>query len=241
MGEGADGKSALELRDDWQFLVDFLQESRFLASCDISLSFTMFCYLFLLNWLMLIFFCHLGVNSCCYSWYIWHMPSLKSMEIPILTCQQPKRWRTRLSAGTRLVSYNYIKVQTIKLYCCNKYFKLYGFKFILISFNALSWVRNWIFLLSTVYRYFFIYFKNSYRHFRTQFRNLLTQLTKVNRNTTYIRARWSIKVGFFKIKNKKKSWAGPFLWAGEDAIQLFFYVALLHGRWNEINLNHIGH
>jgi hypothetical protein len=83
-----------------------------------------FCYLFLLNWLMLIFFCHLGVNSCCYSWYIWHMPYLKSMEIPILTCQ-PKRWRTRL-AGTRFVSYNHIKVQTIKLHCCNKYFKLYG-------------------------------------------------------------------------------------------------------------------
>jgi hypothetical protein len=35
-GEGADGKSALELRDAWQFLVDFLQESRFLASCAIS-------------------------------------------------------------------------------------------------------------------------------------------------------------------------------------------------------------
>jgi hypothetical protein len=37
---------------------------------------------------------------------IWHMPYLKSMEIPILTCQQPKRWRIRL-AGTRFVSYNY--------------------------------------------------------------------------------------------------------------------------------------
>jgi hypothetical protein len=86
-------------------------------------------YLFLLNWLMLIFFCHLGVNSCCYSWYIWHMPYLKSMEIPTLTCQQPKRWRTRL-AGTRFVSYNYIKVQTIKLHCCNKYFKLYGCEFL---------------------------------------------------------------------------------------------------------------
>jgi hypothetical protein len=57
--------------------------------------------------------------------YVWHMPYLKSMEIPRLTCQQPKRWRTRL-AGTRFVSYNYIKVQTIKLHCCNKYFKLYG-------------------------------------------------------------------------------------------------------------------
>jgi hypothetical protein len=98
---------------------------RFLASCDISFSFTIFCYLFLLNWLMLIFFRHLGVNSCCYSWYIWHMPYLKSMEIPILTCQQPKCWRTWL-AGTRFVSFNYIKVQTIKLHCCSKYFKLYG-------------------------------------------------------------------------------------------------------------------
>jgi hypothetical protein len=29
-------------------------------------------------------------------------------------------------AGTRFVSYNYIKVQTIKLHCCDKYFKLYG-------------------------------------------------------------------------------------------------------------------
>jgi hypothetical protein len=29
---------------------------------------------------------------------------------------------------------------------------------------------------------------DSYRHFRTQFRNLLTQLTTVNRNTTYISA-----------------------------------------------------
>jgi hypothetical protein len=27
MGEAADGKSALELRDAWQFLVDFLQQS----------------------------------------------------------------------------------------------------------------------------------------------------------------------------------------------------------------------
>jgi hypothetical protein len=27
MGEGADGKSALEIRDAWQFLVDFLQQS----------------------------------------------------------------------------------------------------------------------------------------------------------------------------------------------------------------------
>jgi hypothetical protein len=36
-GEGADWKSALELRDAWQFLVDFLQRSRFLASCAISL------------------------------------------------------------------------------------------------------------------------------------------------------------------------------------------------------------
>ena len=45
----ADGKSPLELRDAWQFFVDFLQESRFLASCDILLSFTIFCYLFLLN------------------------------------------------------------------------------------------------------------------------------------------------------------------------------------------------
>jgi hypothetical protein len=106
----------------WSISCNFV---RFLASCDISLSFTIFCYLFLLNWLTLIFFCYLGVNSCCYSWYIWHMRYLKSMEIPILTCQQPKRWRTRL-AGTRFVSYNYIKVQTIKLHCCNKYFKLYG-------------------------------------------------------------------------------------------------------------------
>jgi hypothetical protein len=138
-GEGADGKSALELRDAWQFLVDFLQESRFLASCAISLSFTIFCYLFLLNWLMLIFFCHLGVNSCCYSWYIWYMPYLKSMEIPILTCQQPKRWRTRL-AGTRFVSYNYIKGQTIKLHCCNKYFKLYGCE--LLFTWAYAWVRG---------------------------------------------------------------------------------------------------
>jgi hypothetical protein len=96
----------------WSISCNF---GRFLASCDISL----------LNWLMLIFFCHLGVNSCCYSWYIWHMPYLRSMGIPILTCQQPKRWRTRL-AGTRSVSYNYIKVQTIKLHCCNKYFKLYA-------------------------------------------------------------------------------------------------------------------
>jgi hypothetical protein len=27
MGEGADGKSALEIQDAWQFLVDFLQQS----------------------------------------------------------------------------------------------------------------------------------------------------------------------------------------------------------------------
>jgi hypothetical protein len=67
---------------------------RFLASCDNSLSFTIFCYLFLLYWPMLIFFCHLGLNSCCYSWYIWHMPYLKSWNIK---CQQPKRWRTRLA------------------------------------------------------------------------------------------------------------------------------------------------
>jgi hypothetical protein len=43
----------------------------------------------------------------------------------LITCQQPKCWRTRL-ARTRFVSYNYIKVQSIKLHCCNKYFKLYG-------------------------------------------------------------------------------------------------------------------
>jgi hypothetical protein len=41
---------------------------RFLATMYDFLQ--VFCYLFLLNWPMLIFFCHLGVNSCCYSWYI---------------------------------------------------------------------------------------------------------------------------------------------------------------------------
>jgi hypothetical protein len=48
MGEWADGKSALELQDAWQFLVDFLQESRFLASCAISLAVSMFSYFFVL-------------------------------------------------------------------------------------------------------------------------------------------------------------------------------------------------
>jgi hypothetical protein len=33
MGEGADGKSALEMRDAWQFLVDFLQQST--ISCKV--------------------------------------------------------------------------------------------------------------------------------------------------------------------------------------------------------------
>jgi hypothetical protein len=54
---------------------------RLLASCDI----TIFCYLFLLYWPMLIFFRHLGVNSCCYSWCIWHMPYLKSWNINMST------------------------------------------------------------------------------------------------------------------------------------------------------------
>ena len=86
---------------------------RFLARKSISCKLCyfvvvyVFCYLFLLNWLMLILFCHLGVNSCCYSWYTVY-------DI------------CRRLAGTRFVSYNYIKVQTIKLHCCNKYFKLYG-------------------------------------------------------------------------------------------------------------------
>jgi hypothetical protein len=39
---------------------------------------------------------------------------------------------TRL-AGTRFESYNYIKVQTIKLHCCNTYFKLTAVKFYLLG------------------------------------------------------------------------------------------------------------
>jgi hypothetical protein len=60
------------------------------------------------------------------------------------------------------------------------------FKFLLI-FNALVLGPKRDFLAQ--YRYFLYISKyDSYRHFRTQFRNLLTQLTTVNRNTTYIRA-----------------------------------------------------
>jgi hypothetical protein len=58
------------------------------------------------------------------------------------------------------------------------------FKFILI-FNALVLGPKLDFLAQ--YRYFLYISKyDSCRHSRTQFRNLLTQLTTVNRNTTYI-------------------------------------------------------
>ena len=60
------------------------------------------------------------------------------------------------------------------------------FKFLLI-FNALILGPKRDFLAQ--YRYFLYISKyDSYRYFRTQFRNLLTQLTTVNRSTTYIRA-----------------------------------------------------
>jgi hypothetical protein len=117
-GKWADGKSALELRDAWQFLVDFLQESRFLASCAISLSFTIFCYLFLLNWLILIFFCQSGREFML----------LFLVYMTYALCKVHGNSNNKLLtwlAGTRYVSYSYIKVQTIKLHCCNKYFTLY--------------------------------------------------------------------------------------------------------------------
>ena len=44
-------------------------------------------------------------------------------NINMSTTEALKNYRL---AGTRFVSYNYIKAQTIKLHCCNKYFKLYG-------------------------------------------------------------------------------------------------------------------
>ena len=49
-GEGADGKSALELRDAWQFLVDFLQvvlfrcRLRFFATCFATHNFSRILY-----------------------------------------------------------------------------------------------------------------------------------------------------------------------------------------------------
>jgi hypothetical protein len=69
-GEGVNGKSALEMRDAWQLLVDFLQQS--MISCKLWYFVVVydFCWLCFLYWPMLIFFCHLSVNSCCYSWYI---------------------------------------------------------------------------------------------------------------------------------------------------------------------------
>ena len=48
-GDGADGKSALEMRDAWSSWSISCNFVRFLASCDISLSFMIFCYLVLLN------------------------------------------------------------------------------------------------------------------------------------------------------------------------------------------------
>ena len=45
---------------------------------------------------------------------------------------------------------------------------------------------------------------DSYRHFHMQFLNLLTQLTTVNRNTTHIIARWSIKKFLIKKKNPER-------------------------------------
>jgi hypothetical protein len=90
-GEGADGKSALEMRDAWQFLVDFLQ------LCTISCRLWYFVVVY--DYLLLVFVELTNVNILLSSGrefmllflVYMTMPYLKSMEIPILTCQQPKR------------------------------------------------------------------------------------------------------------------------------------------------------
>jgi hypothetical protein len=120
---------------------DFLQ----VVIC-ISLSFTIFCYLFLLYWPMLIFFCHLGVNSCCYSWYIWHrpMPYLKSWNINMSTTEALQELDLH-SRNYRFVSYNYIKVYINYELNCNVVINISNFTVVNFYLLGLLFtvVRHW--------------------------------------------------------------------------------------------------
>jgi hypothetical protein len=97
----------------------------FLRSCDISLSFTIFCYLFLLYWSMLIFFCHLGVNSCCYSWYIWHLPYLKSWNINMSTTESSCRTRLAHQELNFTVVINISNFTVVNFYLLGLLFTVY--------------------------------------------------------------------------------------------------------------------
>jgi hypothetical protein len=135
-GEGVNGKSALEMRDAWQLLVDFLQQS--MISCKL------WYFVVVYDFLLLVFLVLTNVNiflssrrefMLLFLVYKAHaiMPYLKSCNINM---SQPKRWRiTRLAGTRRFASY--------KLHCCNKYFTAVNF-YIITDWHSL-YILNKIF------------------------------------------------------------------------------------------------